>query len=70
MLEHSFTGGGEGGCIFGMGHDLQAVEMWQHMTNIVFNCDQKKQRGTEVKRVGGREGGVPPPGPNLGNGVK
>ena len=38
------------------------------MTNIVYL--NKKQRGTEVKLVGGRGGGAPPPGPNLGNGGK
>ena len=55
-LENSFTVGGR------RGHELQAGELWQHISNIVWL--NKNQRGTEDKLVGGRE--RPSfPGPNM-----
>ena len=58
-LENSSTIGGGGG---GMGHDLQAVYLWQQMKSIVWL--NKNQR-----YAGGREGGVAPPGQTLATAV-
>ena len=63
-LENSFTGGMGGAG--GVGHELQAGELWQQISNIVWL--NQNQRGTEVKLMGGR--GLPSfPGPNLATAV-